>query len=93
MKLTEGIKVCISVESLYNREKDLLYGHIEYTEANEPENGDDNYFDLYNEDGELACMDGEEVIVTQIDEDLITFRHDYVDFRLSYEEAEIAIYE
>ena len=49
----------------------------------------------YNEDGEDACYDGEEVIIEQVGEHLITFRNDNGDgsmhFTLTRDEAEIAV--
>ena len=49
----------------------------------------------YNEDGEDACYDGEEVIIEQVGEHLITCRNDNGDgsmhFTLTRDEAEIAV--
>lgn len=94
MKLEEGMKVCISVKSLYNMGNDLLFGKI-VPDFSESKN-DTNYYDLYNEDGELACLDGEEVLVNQIGQAIITFRNDNGDgsvyFSLTHEETAAAIY-
>lgn len=94
MKLEEGMKVCISVKSLYDMKNDLLFGKIVPDFA---ENQSDiDYYDLYNEDGELACLDGEEVLVDQIGQSIITFRNDNGDgsvyFSLTHEETDVAIY-
>lgn len=87
MKFEEAQTVCISVNALYDNYHHLMLGRIEVT--------DDNYYDLYNEDGELACMDGEEVTIAQVGNNLITFRNDNdessIYFALTREEAEIAI--
>lgn len=94
MKLEEGMKVCISVKSLYDMENNLLFGKIvpDFTESQ----NDTDYYDLYNEDGELACLDGEEVLVDQIGQAIVTFRNDNGDgsvyFSLTHEETDIAIY-
>ncbi|MDD6484007.1 MAG: hypothetical protein PUF72_05470 [Clostridiales bacterium] len=92
MKLTEGMKVCISVKALQNMENDLLYGLIVPDYYNNT-----NYYDLYNEGGELACMDGEEVLIDQIGKTLVTFRNDNGDgniyFSLTHKEAGLAIFQ
>lgn len=89
MKFIEGTKVCVSIQTLYNSFPQLTFGEIV------PDFGDTDYYDLYNEDGELACLDGEEVIIEQVGEQLITFRNDNgessIHFALTYKEAEMAI--
>ena len=88
MKFTEGTIVQIDIISLYKKFKQPTLGRIEYNE-----NGD--FCILFNEDGEDACYDGEEVIIEQIGEHLITFRNDNGDdsmhFTLTRDEAEIAV--
>lgn len=91
MKFTEGTTVCISIQALYDSFQHLTFGKII------PDLGDTGYYDLYNENGELACMDGEEVTIEQVGEHLITFRNDNgessVHFALTYKEAETAVIE
>ena len=88
MKFTEGTIVQIDITSLYKKFKQPTLGRIEYNE-----NGD--FCILFNEDGEDACYDGEEVIIEQIGEHLITFRNDNGDgsihFTLTRDETEIAV--
>lgn len=85
----EGMKVCLSVKTLYENNADLSYGMI----VPDYEEGTIKYYDLYNEDGELACCDGEEVIIEQVGEVLITFRcSDSVYLTLTKDEADIAIF-
>ena len=88
MKFTEGTIVQIDITSLYKKFKQHTLGRIEYNE-----NGD--FCILFNEDGEDACYDGEEVIIEQVGEHLITFRNDNGDgsihFTLTRDEAEIAV--
>lgn len=94
MKLEEGMKVCISVKSLYDMENNLLFGKI-VSDFAESQN-DTDYYDLYNENGELACLDGEEVLIDQVGQAIVTFRNDNGDgsvyFSLTHEEADKAIY-
>ena len=82
--IREGKTVCISVAVLFS--EPLAFGRVEK---------DEEYYDLYNEDGELACMDGEEVVIEQVGDYLITFRNDNgessVHFALTRNEAELAI--
>ena len=86
MKFTEGTTVCISVQTLFETVGTPKFGWINF---------DSGYYDLYNEDDKLACMDGEEVTIEQVGEALVTFRNDEgessVRFTLTKEEAEIAI--
>ena len=55
-----------------------------------------DYYDLYNKNGELACLDGEEVLIDRIGKVTVTFRNDNgeesVYFYLTHEEADKAIY-
>lgn len=92
MKYTEGMKVCVSVKALYEDEQDLTFGHI----IPDFEDGEVRYYDLYNEDDELACLDGEECIIDQVGKALITLRNTNGDgtiyFTLTREEADIAIF-
>lgn len=80
--------VCISVQALYE-----AFG--ENLQLNTIAAEDDGYYDLYNEHGELACMDGEEVSITQTGDVYISFVNsngEYsVYFGLTHEEAKIAI--
>ena len=88
MKFTEGAIVQMDITSLYKKFKQPALGRIEYNE-------DGDFYILFNEDGEDACYDGEEVIIEQVGEHLITFRNDNGDgsmhFTLTRDEAEIAV--
>lgn len=94
-ELKEGQKVTVSVQALYDSGIPLEYGRIEV------ENDDSgkvvNYCDIYNEDGELACMDGETCIIEQIGTVSITLVNNYgestVLFALTKKESDIAIYD
>ena len=88
MKFTEGTIVQMDITSLYNKFTQTTLGRIEYNE-------DGDFYILFNEDGEDACYDGEEVIIEQVGECLITFRNDNGDdsmhFTLTRDEAEITV--
>ncbi len=92
MKYTEGMSVCVSVKALYENMSDLTFGHI----IPDCEDGVMKYYDLYNEDDELACLDGEECMIDQVGQVLITLRNINGDgtvyFTLTREEADIAIF-
>lgn len=64
-KFKEGMKVICSVSALYGKYSSggLQDNTIEYTNEDGSE-----YFDLYNDYKEIACMDGEECIIIEIDE-------------------------
>ena len=94
-ELKKGQRVTVSVQTLYDSGISLEYGRIEV------ENDDSgkivNYCDIYNEDGEFACCDGEECVVEQVGAVLITLVNDYgestVRLTLTRPEAEIALFE
>ena len=90
-KFTKGESVCISLESLYRNITNLNSGHIDFTEDNGCE-----YYDLYNDNGVLVCMDGEVCIIEDISEDVFTLsnntgiQEEY--FTLTVEEIGIAVF-
>jgi hypothetical protein len=93
-KYVEGMLVCVSVKSLYDRENGVTFGTI----VPDYEEGKLAYYDLYNEYGELSCCDGEELAIDQVGADLITLRNDNntvdgttVFLTLTREEAAVAI--
>lgn len=66
--------ISLCTQSLYDAFKNepLSFCGIVFTD-----DGDGGtYCDLYNDDGELACMDGEEVYIVDVGEQLVTFRND-----------------
>ncbi len=84
--------VCLCVQALYDvfKEEGLSLCKIVFTD----EGKGGTYCDLYNDDGELACMDGEEVYIINVSEYLVTFRNDNgessVYFTLTKQEIEYA---
>ncbi len=82
--------VCISIEALYKEFKD---GKLSRCYVEVDDNG--TYYDLYTYDGELVCMDGEEVNIVETGDNLVTLRNDNgeytVYFTLTKEEFEKAV--
>ena len=91
--LKEGQEVCISVKALYDNNPLLTFGKII---PDFDENGNINYYDLYNSDWEFACCDGEVVAIDQIGSELITFRNDNGEYRayftLTIDEVNLALF-
>lgn len=89
----EGQEVGISVRLLHERNKPLTYGEVIHTQDEETNL---NYYDLYNSDGELACMDGEEIIIDQVGSSLLTLKNNNGDstiyFTLTLDEANYSIF-
>lgn len=91
------VEVCLSLETLYSNRKpynntvELAYGEIVRTE----DDGDE-WFDLYNDSGSMACMDGEVVLLKSIDGNVYTFINSNgekdVDFKLTKEEVDHAVF-
>lgn len=88
-----GQEVTVCVQTLYEAGNPLQYGRIEVESDDRGEIL--NYADLYNEHGELACMDGETCRVAEVKDGSITLTNDYgdstVSFILTEEEAEVAL--
>lgn len=89
-----GQEVTISVKALYDSGIPLEYGSIV---LDHDENRKPMYYDLYNEDGELACCDGETCRIEQVGVDLITLVNNdgesTVYLTLTRPEAEIAVFQ
>lgn len=89
----EGQEVGISVRLLHERNKPLTYGKVIHTQDEETNL---HYYDLYNNDGELACMDGEEIIIEQVGSSLLTLKNNNGDstiyFTLTLDEANYSIF-
>lgn len=68
-KLEEGLRVCVSVKTLFDyltegRDEENVNFSNGYIEKSV--DGKKVYYDLYNNQGELACMDGEIIFVSSI---------------------------
>lgn len=92
MNYQVGDCIGISVQALYNQFGEKLYqGRIERNEQIGC-----CYYDLYNTDGTLACMDGEQVFVNSIDDGKYTLESvdggESVKFTLTKEEMSVAVY-
>ena len=94
MEIKEGARGCVSVRSLYNMEGGLRSGFIVPDFTKSP--NDCDYYDMYNADGELVCLDGEEVTIEKVDESGVTLRNDNGDntvfFTLTNEEITVALF-
>lgn len=93
----EGYLYTLNIERLFKEiGNNLKYAKIEHTPS---ETGDfwDEYFDLYNQNGELACMDGETVQVVKDNGNLLTLMNSTgmgdVEFDLTETEFKTAAYE
>lgn len=91
----ENQEVCLSIETLYGSKKELAFCKTVHGRSR-CKGGILDCYDLYNSDGELACMDGENCRIDTLGESLIVFRNDNGDetiyFELMTEEAEIACF-
>lgn len=81
-KVKEGQEYCINTKRLFEKwNGKLTFGKIENV---------DEYYDLYNADGDLACCLCETVIVDQIGPSLVTFKNNQgagtIYFALTHEE-------
>jgi hypothetical protein len=88
----KGEEFCLSIKSLYDKIGSLKYGEI----IPDFEDGEMKYYDLYNEQGDLSCLDGEECIVDDVGIDTIVFINNCGEraarFKLTFDEADIAIF-
>lgn len=93
MKFTANQEVGVSVETLYKHfGSKLRYCTIE-VENQEPQVA---YYDLINEKGVIACMDGEECVVMEVEGDKVFLNvcnGEPVMFTLTKTEAEIGIFQ
>ena len=78
--------VCLSISAL-NKE---FGDYLEYTRIEYACDGDEEYYDLYNTNDELCCLDGEEVLIIKDDGTDLTFVNQNglkdVEFRLTLTE-------
>jgi hypothetical protein len=91
-----GMKFCLSIERLYDEIGECLeFTTIEYTPS-EDGKPSHTYYDLYNENGNLACMDGEEATIIKDDGETLTLLNEEsetpVEFKLTLTEFKIAAF-
>lgn len=88
----EGKEVCLNIAAL----SEELGDDLEYTRIKYSSDGDGEYFDLYNAEDELCCMDGENVrIVKDYGTDLIFVNQNGlkdVEFQLTLTEFKTAYF-
>lgn len=84
--------VCISVKSLYESNLATLFCDI----VPDYDDGKLKFYDLYNDDGVLACCDGEECVIEQVGSEILTLINSNgegtIYFNLTFEEADIALF-
>lgn len=88
----EGREVSVNVKSLYEMEEKISYGVV----VPDYEDGQYDYYDLYNARGELACCDGEKCTIEYADRETVVLSNndgkENVYFQLTTKEADQAIY-
>lgn len=94
MKYEIGKNVCISVNSLINGDADM-----EFTDIVTDHDGEETFYMLFNEFGDLCCLDGEECVIDHIVNgtadiyDLVNNNGDCaVHFMLSEHDLDIAVF-
>lgn len=92
-QLKIGDKVCVSTQALYEQFGERLsHGHIS------PEKGEGCiYYDMYNSEDNVCCMDGEVNRVESINGDNVVFVNEDgeepIRFTLSTEEVKVAVFQ
>lgn len=88
----KGQKIGISLSELYKYSSDISCGYIDHDD----DDGEDGYYDLYNRDGEVVCMDGETCIIKDVlDYGLVLINDDGLtpkEFTLNYAEIGVAVF-
>lgn len=92
MKYEAGEKVRISIDAMIDGDADMDFIHIATSH-----DGEESFYMLFNEFGELCCLDGEECIVDHIVDgttdicDLVNNNDGTVHFMLSEHDLDIAV--
>ena len=92
-RLQVGDEVCISTQALYER-----FGkHLSQCSISLDKSEGADYYDMYNNEGEVCCMDGEMNRVDNICKEYVVFSNkeegEPVKFTLSSEEVEVAVFQ
>ena len=94
MKYTVGEKVGISIEALINES-----ANMDFVDIVTEHDGEEKFYMLYNEFGELCCLDGENCIIDHIvngTTDIYDLANDngecIVHFMLSEHDLDIAVF-
>ena len=93
MKYAVGEKVCISVDTMINEGADM-----DFVDIVTDHDGEEKFYMLYNEFGELCCLDGEECTIDHIVNgttdvyDLVNRNDGAVHFMLSEHDLDIAAF-
>lgn len=90
-KLEEGLRVCVSLKALFDcfTEDECSNGCIELSNGyiEKLSDGDRIYYDMYNNQGELACVDGEIVLISSINiqSDTVTLINNNGEYPITFE--------
>lgn len=93
MKYAIGEKVGISINSMIDGDADM-----EFVDIVTDHDGEETFYMLYNEFGELCCLDGEECTIDHIVNgttdvyDLVNHNDGDVHFMLSEHDLDIAVF-
>ncbi len=94
MKYTVGERVCISIDTMINEDADM-----DFVDIVTDHDGEETFYMLYNEFGELCCLDGEECTIDHIvngTTDIYDLANDNgectVHFMLSEHDLDIAVF-
>ena len=93
MKYAVGEKVFISVDTMINEGADM-----DFVDIVTDYDGEETFYMLYNEFGELCCLDGEECTIDHVVNgttdvyDLVNHADGTVHFMLSEHDLDIAVY-
>lgn len=83
-------ETCISVKNLYEK----FGGRLSFATIEKSKDGDNEWFDLINDNGVIACMDGETARVIKNINNVVTFLNvegeQNVKFQLTRQECEYA---
>lgn len=88
--LKEGQDIGVCIKSLYDNFENLTFAKVV---PDFDENGDMNYYDLYNDDGLFACCDGEICTVEYVSDNLVNFvnRNGETDARFTLTKREVEV--
>jgi len=93
MKYEIGQKVCISVDAMIDGDAEM-----EFVDIVTDHDGEGTFYMLFNEFGELCCLDGEECMIDHIVNgttdvyDLVNRNDGDVHFMLSKHDLDIAVF-
>lgn len=93
MKYEIGKKVCISIDAMIDGDADM-----EFVDIHTDHDGRETFYMLFNEFGELCCLDGEECTIDHLVNgttdvyDLVNHADGDVHFMLNEHDLDIAVF-